>query len=288
LLGSFFRLATHVRPHMKPAISQVCSLESTFERDLEDYAAGACRAVEVWLGKLERFLETHRLEEACPLAARHEVVLPAASFQGGLLASAGDARRQTWDHFARRLHYCRMLGIETLVVACDVPRPIDRDMLERVRFSLAEAARQARAKGVRLALEPQAGSALGNNVATVASLVAETGSPHLGVCLDVFHYYLGPSKPEDLRLLDAENLFHVQLSDLAGTPREFATDSDRILPGEGDFDLQPILQRLADIGYSRYISIELMNPQLWRVPPRQFGEVAITALRKLLGQASMD
>jgi hypothetical protein len=31
----------------------------------------------------------------------------------------------------------------------------------------------------------------------------------------------------------------------------------------------------------------LMNPQLWQVPPRQFGEIALTALRKLLGQASM-
>jgi hypothetical protein len=30
-----------------------------------------------------------------------------------------------------------------------------------------------------------------------------------------------------------------------------------------------------------------MNPQLWQVPPRQFGEIALTALRKLLGQAAM-
>jgi hypothetical protein len=29
-----------------------------------------------------------------------------------------------------------------------------------------------------------------------------------------------------------------------------------------------------------------MNPQLWGVPPRQFGEIAITALRKVLGQSA--
>jgi hypothetical protein len=28
-----------------------------------------------------------------------------------------------------------------------------------------------------------------------------------------------------------------------------------------------------------------MNPQLWSVPPLQFGEIALTALRKLLGLA---
>jgi len=30
-----------------------------------------------------------------------------------------------------------------------------------------------------------------------------------------------------------------------------------------------------------------MNPQIWQIPPRQVAEVAMTALRKLLGQASM-
>jgi hypothetical protein len=32
--------------------------------------------------------------------------------------------------------------------------------------------------------------------------------------------------------------------------------------------------------------VELHNPALWRVPPRQFGEIATTALRKLLGMAA--
>ncbi len=31
-----------------------------------------------------------------------------------------------------------------------------------------------------------------------------------------------------------------------------------------------------------------MNPQIWRIAPLQFGEIAMTALRKILGQASMD
>jgi 4-hydroxyphenylpyruvate dioxygenase len=71
-------------------------------------------------------------------------------------------------------------------------------------------------------------------------------------------------------------------------PREFATDADRVLPGDGDFQLQPIVDHLRAIGYAGYVSVELMNPQIWRVAPRQFGEIAMTALRKLLGLASMD
>jgi sugar phosphate isomerase/epimerase len=82
-------------------------------------------------------------------------------------------------------------------------------------------------------------------------------------------------------------LFHVQLCDVADVPREFAVDSDRILPGDGDFVLQPIIDHLRTIQYTGAVSVELMNPQIWQIPARQFGEIGITALRRVLGQASM-
>jgi sugar phosphate isomerase/epimerase len=90
-----------------------------------------------------------------------------------------------------------------------------------------------------------------------------------------------------MQWLTNDNLFHVQLSDLVGVPRELATDADRVVPGDGDFWLAPIVEHLRAIGYTGCVSMELMNPRLWNVPARQFGEIAITALRKLLGQADM-
>ena len=107
----------------------------------------------------------------------------------------------------------------------------------------------------------------------------------MGICLDAFHYSVGPSKPEDLALLTTANLFHVQLCDLVGTPRELATDADRILPGDGDLPLEPLIAHLRAISYEGHVSVELMNPQIWQVAPRSFGEIAMTALRKILGQA---
>lgn len=272
---------------MKPAISQVCSLDSPWEKDVADYAAGACRAIEIWLGKLETWLQTHTVDDALRVLDEHEMATPAASFQGGLLISQGDARREHWEHFARRLSLCHRLGIGTLVLAGDLLGPLSEQDVDRARHSLAQAARQAGEAGVRLALEFQARATLGNNLQTAAVLAQETGEANLGLCFDVFHYYAGPSKFEDLAYLSADNLFHVQLCDLAGQLRETATDGDRILPGDGDFQLAPLLERFREIGYDGYVSLELMNPQIWRIPARQFGEVGMTALRKLLGQASM-
>ncbi len=273
---------------MKPAISQVCTLHASFEADIEDYAAGKCQAVELWLGKLEGYLDSHAPADVRRLLETHEVAAPVASFQGGLLTSQGEFRKAHWESFTKRLGLCRELGVETLVVAGDISGELTQQDLDRVRVSLVDAANQAAAAGLRVALEFQGRASLANNLQTAASLVAEIGHPALGLCFDLFHYYIGPSKTEDLALLGAENLFHVQLCDLMGQPREFATDADRILPGDGDFDFGPIVARMREIGYTGYVAVELMNPQIWQIPPRSVGEVAMTALRKTLGLAAME
>ncbi|MFM7844603.1 MAG: sugar phosphate isomerase/epimerase family protein [Planctomycetota bacterium] len=272
---------------MIPALSQVCSLASPFEKDVEDYAAGQCRALEVWLTKLEQFLQTHSVTEVRQLFEQHEMTIPAASYQGGLLSSQGEKRQESWELFRRRLDLCAELKIPVLVVACDVPPPLDQATLERVTVSLEQAAQEAGRRRLRLALEFQAHAAFGNNLQTTAALVQDVGSPHLGICLDVFHHLIGPSKTEDLHYLTAENLFHVQVSDLADVPRELASDADRILPGDGDFPWPPLLERLRQIDYCGAVSVEILNPKLWAIPALQFGEVALTALRKLLAPSPL-
>jgi 4-hydroxyphenylpyruvate dioxygenase len=272
---------------MLPTLSQVCTLPAGFAQEVEDFAAGQCQAMEIWLTKLEEHLKTHALDDVRRLLGEHEMAVPVASFQGGLLVSQSDERRAHWEHFRQRLALCHSLRITTIVVACDVAGPLSQQVLDRASASLAQAAAAAGECGVRVALEFQRSAAFGNNLQTAAAMVAETNSPHLGLCLDAFHFFTGPSKLEDLGYLTKDNLFHVQLCDVAGIPRELASDSDRILPGDGDFWLAPVVEHLQRINYDGCVSIELMNPHLWQVPPRQFGEVAMTALRKILGQAEM-
>ena len=47
--------------------------------------------------------------------------------------------------------------------------------------------------------------------------------------------------------------------------------------------IEPLVARLREIDYAGAVSIELMNPQLWEVPPRQFGEIAMTAASQSAG-----
>lgn len=270
---------------MRPAIATVCSLDASLETILEDYAAGHCEAIDLWLGHAEGFLQRQGTSALKDLFARHGIAPVAASFQGGLLTSQGEARLEHWKHFESRLPVLHELGIPVLVVAGDAFGPLSAQDFGRLSMSLAEAAKRAADAGVRLALEFDARASFPNNLQSAVALVEEARSPALGICLDWFHYSVGPSKPLDLGLLTRGNLAHVQLSDIDGVPREMASDADRILPGEGSSPPDDLIARLKAIGYAGAVAIELHNPALWRVPPRQFGEIAITALRKQLGVA---
>ena len=272
---------------MRAALSTVCSLEAPLETILEDYAAGHCEAVDLWLGHADAFLKHGDGASLKERFSRHGIAPLAASFQGGLLTSQGEARREHWAHFESRLGLLAELGVPVLVVAGDAFGPLGPQDLSRLSRSLSEASTRAAAAGVRLALEFDARAGFPDNLQSAVALVEDVGSPSLGVCLDWFHYTVGPSKPLDLRLLSPETLAHVQLSDIADVPREMAGDGDRILPGEGCSPPDELVARLGEIGYAGAVSIELFNPGLWRVPPRQFGEIAMTALRRILGQAAM-
>jgi 2-keto-myo-inositol isomerase len=267
---------------MTPCIAQVSTLTQSFAADIENFAAAGCPAMEVWITKLEQHLETAALADTRKQLADCGIQLVAAAYQGGLLLAQGEARQAHYDHFKRRLDLCQAFGIPTLLIAPDFTREVDGQSLARAVVSLTQAARWAAGFGVRLALEFRGNETFCSCLDTAISLVTHCGESNVGVCLDLFHYYKGSSKPEDLRRLTPANLFQLQVCDVAGIPRELMTDADRVMPGDGDFQLNGILEEVKSIGYVGPISLELMNPELWRANPKQVVELGLTALERLL------
>ncbi len=272
-------------PIMKPCISQTTTLMNPFEADALAYRAGGWTAVELWLTKVEAFVGTRSLAEARSVLQSHGLRPVAAAGQGGLLISQGLEHALHWDHFRRRLELLGELGVPVLVVAADSANasPVTAENFSRAAAALGEAAEVASTFGVRLALEFQKTSWLCSCLETALALVAQCGSRNAGVCLDVFHFQTGPSKLEDLDQLSSGDLAWVQLCDVSGTPRELAGDGDRILPGDGDFPLVPIVERLARIGYDGYVSLELLNPHLWQVSADRVADLGYQALLRVLG-----
>lgn len=258
-------------------------MPATFAADVMGYTDGGCNVIEVWLTKLEQHLAASTIDATRALLVDRGVTLVAAAYQGGLLLSQGEARKATFDHFKTRLDLCQQFAIPTMVVVADFAQTLDETSLGRAVVSLSQAAQWAAGYDVRLALEFRGADTFCSCLATAILLVEQCDEPNVGVCLDVFQYYKGASKFEDLDRLTPQTLAHVHLCDIPGIPREIMTDADRVFPGEGDFDLTPIVERLRAIGYAKAVSLELMNPTLWDMKPTQVVELGMTALKRVLG-----
>lgn len=267
---------------MKLCVSEATTMPATFADDVDACGQAGCPALEVWLTKLEQHLQTHSAAATRDLLAAKGVTLAAAAYQGGLLLSQGEQRKAHFEHYRRRLELCEAFGIQTMLVVADFVRGVEQTDLERAVVSLRQAAQWAGGFGVRLALEFRGSDTFCASLDTAIGLVEACGEGNVGVAFDVFHYYKGPSKCEDLDRVTPKNLAFVQVSDLAGVPRELATDADRILPGDGDLPLTAILTKLRDRGYDGWVSLELMNPMIWQLRPTQVIELGMAALRRVL------
>jgi 2-keto-myo-inositol isomerase len=168
-----------------------------------------------------------------------------------------------------------------LIVADFAQRP-DNTSLQRAMVSLKQACQWAAGYGVHLGLEFRGNDSFCASLDTAIMMVESVAEPNVGVCLDLFHFYKGPSKTEDLERLTSQNLAHVQLCDVPGVPRELMSDSDRVFPGEGDFNTQALLVKLKEISYQGYLSVEVFNPILWQSKPTQVAELAKASVERLL------
>ena len=146
----------------------------------------------------------HSAADTPQLLADRGMTLAAAAYQGGLLLSQGDARKAHFDQFRGRLDLCQEFGIKTLLVVADFVDKIDRPIWSVPSFRSSRRRNGLPAYGVTLGLEFRGKTTFCASLDTALALVEQCGEPNVGVNLDIFHYYTGPSKFEDFARLNVE------------------------------------------------------------------------------------
>lgn len=173
------------------------------------------------------------------------------------------------------------LGAGTLLV----PASTDPDCVAgRVVEDMRWLARQAAARGLRIAHEGMAWSTLHDTLPAVWDVVQAVDAPNLGLVLDAFHLFARHRTLADLDGIPLDRLFLVQLSDLAVETRPDSiidiARHHRLLPGQGRFPLQALMARLQD--YRGPIGLEVFNDALKSQNPDTVAREAMTALRQVL------
>ena len=187
---------------MTPCISQVTTLEHPLRGGPPAYARGGWSAVELWLTKLETFLEGHSIAEARRPSSTENGLSPSGPRAGGLLLSRGLEREAHWELFRRRLELLARPG------GADPGRRRRPRREPRPRPTTTPGAADVAGRGGRAGRAAASGSPWSSrrrpsfcaSLDTALALVAQCGAADVGVCLDLFHYYTGPSKFEDLAL----------------------------------------------------------------------------------------
>jgi len=142
---------------------------------------------------------------------------------------------------------------------------------------LREACVYAEKKSVRLAVEPlnRYENELVNNAAQGLEFIREVDHPSLGLLLDTFHVNIEESSwTEPFRMLmEAGKLWHVHLG-----------DNNRLPPGKGMIDFRAIVQTLQEIGYTDYLSAELLA----KPDPDSAARDTLEYMRSILASLGME
>ncbi|MGW5860811.1 bifunctional sugar phosphate isomerase/epimerase/4-hydroxyphenylpyruvate dioxygenase family protein [Streptomyces sp. NPDC055239] len=180
----------------------------------------------------------------------------------------------------RKFAVMERLGADLLLVCSSVaPDAVDDDALAAEQLRLL--ADRAADHGIRIAYEALA---WGRHVSTYDHawrIVEQADHPALGTCLDSFHILSRDSDPKGIADIPGEKIFFLQLADAPLMAMDVLQWSRhyRCFPGQGGFDLAPLVAATVRAGYQGPLSLEVFNDVF-----RQAGaaSTAVDALRSLL------
>ncbi|MBC8136629.1 MAG: sugar phosphate isomerase/epimerase [Fibrella sp.] len=120
------------------------------------------------------------------------------------------------------------------------------------------------------------------DIPTTLDLIQQIGLDNIGLLVDSYHCYTtGAGEAEVAALTDAQ-IVHVHINDAPkGVGPAGAKDGERLLPGEGEINLDGFLRGLKTAGYSGYIAAEILAPQDLAPNAEEAADRVRTSLRNL-------
>lgn len=260
-------------------------MSSDLETDVKVSAESGFYALEIWVKKVDHYLESHSYQQLQNLFLSNKVeatALDAIEFIG----FRGNEFPQIEERCVQLARLAQLLACPTIAV---VPSP-----LPNIHISWAEIVSEyvtvlrrlsdlAKPYHINLAFE-----FLGMGWSSVRTprgaweIVQQTDRDNVGMVIDTAHFYAGGGLLGELEALPGDRIFAMHLDDLEDTPKEAANDATRLFPGDGVIPLDEICARISQSGYDGHCSIELFRPAYWQKDPLWVARQAREAAQKVL------
>jgi sugar phosphate isomerase/epimerase len=123
------------------------------------------------------------------------------------------------------------------------------------------------------------------DVTTAWEIVRLADRPNAGIAVDAWHWFRGRPDVPALRAIPGAKILGIQLDDAPAAPEAnlmTATLHDRLLPGDGEFDLAGLVAALRDAGAVAPIGVEVFSDALHGLGPLEAARRAGDATRRAL------
>ena len=262
------------------SISQITTVSGSFASDLDAYRAAGADGIGVWEFKLaEDSLERFRQSGLAAATAGTAVpsILPLPLMEG---PQDPEVRVEAICAGIRRLAPFE----PPCVLFLTGPGEDRAAVLEGMRAIAEEGARS----GVRVALEPIQREfadlwTIVSSLDEAAALVAESGAD-IGLMYDTWHLWREPLEQIERH---RDHIYGVHIADWREPTRH---TNDRVLPGDGSIDFEPILEALRWDGLFDFeiFSDGELPGSLWREEPRTVARQGVEKLREVLSVGTVN
>jgi 2-keto-myo-inositol isomerase len=256
----------------------ITSSEFDFRTCMEGWAKAGITAAEPDLVKARAHEQANGKGSARKLLDDLGLVAYSSSNQL-YLEETGEQRSAALEDLKWKVEMAAALGASRIVIPSAASLAHTLADYEQVYANLHAAGEIAKPYNIALMVEFTRNSKLINNLRTSLDVVRKVNHPNIKFMLDLYHFWAGPSKFEDLDLIQPGEIHHVHFADTPRLPPlEVAEQKHRAFPGEGMAPLQKILNKLVTLGYNRALSLELFDMEVRRTDPAVIAAKALTTI----------
>lgn len=250
-------------------LSQLCIHTITtrpwnIETAVANYAAAGVKGITVWRDALagRNIRQTGDMIRSSGLSV-------VSLCRGGFFPSVDASKRKlALDDNRKAIEEAAELGAPMIVLVCgaDPGQSLD-DSRKQIRDGIAEILPQAKAAGVKLAIEPlhpmyaDTRSAV-NTLGQANDMAEQLQSSLVGVAVDVYHLWWDHALQQEIkRCGDHKNLFAFHICDWNVPTTDFLWD--RGLMGEGCIPVSRIRGWVEETGFDGFYEVEIFSNKFW-------------------------
>ena len=213
-----------------------------------------------------------------------EIVMdPVTNWYGGAQRPESRFARFTADEALRMSEALQVVSITTIGQASS------DQALDEVAGAFGAFCDRAAGFGAQVHLEFIPMTAI-RDVASAWTIVAGADRPNGGILFDTWHFFRGNPDFDALERVPGERIFAVQIDDalaeVRGSMRE--DTQNRLLPGDGSFELPRVVRALDRIGALGWVGPEVISPVTAAMPPVEAARVAGDRVRELIARVRSE